>query len=136
MSPSYQAINYIPDPYLGITLIKESYDRETNTLRCTSSTADYGNRVPVNFGEDIVSTCTLYLTLADLAAGCTALRKKIFDLQTLTAKNIKYIGKFGNSSVDNLYDWVKVISNPESILTDPGVVLKLITLVGWQWLLY
>jgi hypothetical protein len=117
------AIAYTPEPLLGLSIIKEAISKITPFLQCTNSNADYGNRIPVTFGEDIVSGCTMYLTMPDLSAGCQALRLKIYELQTLTAKNIKNIGIFGNASVNNKYDWIDVISDPPSGLFTGDLVI-------------
>lgn len=82
------------------------------------------------FGENLVSGCTLHLNRADLVA-CAALRTRIYRLQTLTASSIDYVGIFGNASVENIYDWINVISNPPTALTGStaGVVFLALTLV-------
>ena len=66
----------------------------------------------------------MWLRYSDLASSnCNALRKRIYDLQTLTAAKIDVVGIFGNSSFSNeLSDWVAVINSPPSIITGSGSV--------------
>ncbi|KAJ3260839.1 Tectonic-1 [Boothiomyces macroporosus] len=112
---SSNAISFNTDPQFGITLVKDTLS--SGTIGCTSSTSDYGNRLPVTFGENTISGCTLWLTRDDLLNNCDSLRSRIYNLQTLTAQNIDSIGKFGNASTTNVYDWIKIINNPPSALT-------------------
>jgi hypothetical protein len=115
-------IGYIPDPYFGITLPKDI--NTGGTIQCTNSNSDYMSRKPVVFGSNSQGGCTLRLTKNDFNS-CTALRKRIFQLQTLTASKVDHVGRFGNSSASNIYDWIKIIdpgaglANGQGQLTDP-----------------
>ena len=118
------AVSYIPDARFGITLVKDVPSTSGGPVSCTSGTADYDNRSPVTFGENSKGGCTMWLRYSDLASSnCNALRKRIYDLQTLTAAKIDVVGIFGNSSFSNeLSDWVAVINSPPSIITGSGSV--------------
>ncbi|KAI8911712.1 hypothetical protein EDD86DRAFT_245973 [Gorgonomyces haynaldii] len=115
-SVSNNAIDYIPEPQLGITLLKET--PSAGVMQCPSLT-DYKNRIPLTFGDNVVTGCTLYLKRSDFDS-CTALRQQIYNLQTLTASGITHVGKFGNANVNNVYDWIPVISNPPDLLSTVG----------------
>jgi hypothetical protein len=110
------SIEYIPDPFFGITLIKEVPNPTLRRFECPSST-DRINRVPVTFGENTVSACNIYLSFSDMAnsASCQTLRQRIFELQLLTARNFDSIGIFGNASVHNTFDWIPIIQVPPTV---------------------
>jgi hypothetical protein len=118
------AVSYIPDSRFGITLIKDVPSTSGGPVSCSAGTTDYDNRSPVTFGENSKSGCTMWLRYSDLARGnCNALRRRIYDLQTLTAANIDVVGIFGNASYSNqLSDWVPVINSPPSVITGSGSV--------------
>ena len=105
------AIDYSPDLALGLSLVQETVPVGAVAPRCPNTLTDYSSRSSVYFGTDQVGGCTLHLKKSDFNA-CTTLRTKIYNLQTLTASKIKYIGIFGNASVNNMFDWIKVISDP------------------------
>ena len=68
-----------------------------------------------------MSGCSLQLTRSELAASCGQIRKMVYSLQTLTAASISHVGIFGNASVNNEFDWIKVINNPPSYINDATV---------------
>ncbi|KAJ3270114.1 Tectonic-3 [Terramyces sp. JEL0728] len=112
---SANAISMNADPQFGITLLKDV--AQTSTVGCPNTLTDYGNRSPVTFGENTISGCTLWLTRNDLLNNCDSLRSRIYNLQTLTARNIDSVGMFGNASTTNVFDWIKIINNPPSAIT-------------------
>ncbi|KAI8923874.1 hypothetical protein BC831DRAFT_468969 [Entophlyctis helioformis] len=113
------AISYIPDPLLGITLpIDVAVAGSPSSVQCPAETS-YTGRSPISFGENGVYGCTLKLNRASLltSAGCATIRTRVYALQTLTAASITHVGIFGNASVNNVYDWVKVINSPPADVT-------------------
>jgi hypothetical protein len=108
---SADVVDYIPDPYFGITLPKDV--NLGSNIGCTNSDSDYMNRHPVFFGANSQGGCTLWLTRDDFKdqSACASLRSRIFDLQTFTASQIDVVGKFGNASAANIFDWIPVINS-------------------------
>jgi len=98
---------YNPDPYEGITLIAQKRDGT-----CTgSSKKDIYSRVPLSFGEDTHSGCLVYFTYNDLTNNCNSIRQSIWEMQLGSANSlITSIGKFGNSSINVLDDWIPIQS--------------------------
>jgi tectonic-1/3 len=125
LSGTAGAIDYNPEYYLGLSLIKEKVSPGSRLIECTNLEEDYGSRVVVKFGENIVSGCTLNLRKSDFE-DCAALRLRVFKLQTLTASKLTHYGTFGNASVNNQYDWIKAIQDPNSAVT--GTVVQTDTL--------
>jgi hypothetical protein len=77
------------------------------------------------------------LTFADFA-NCDTLRTRIYDLQLNFIKDINKIGMFGNSSANNIYDWIDIVkTNIETINTQgdiEGSCSKLLTSFNLQFL--
>ncbi|KAI8899878.1 hypothetical protein BC833DRAFT_331467 [Globomyces pollinis-pini] len=109
------AISYIDDPTFGLTLPTDTIT--SNSIGCSLTGADYANRIPVTFGENTQTGCTMWLTLNQLNTQCDQLRSRIFNLQTLTAANVQYVGMFGNATVNNPFDWILVQSSPMEEIT-------------------
>lgn len=118
-----KAVSYIPDERFGITLPKDIPLPSGTGIGCSTVSSDYVSRTPVMFGENTKSGCTMWLKRSDLAASnCNALRKQIFDLQTLTASKVSLVGIFGNASISKeISDWVKVINSPPDTITGLAV---------------
>ena len=104
-------INYIPDPYFGISLVKDM--RLANNIGCPVGTTEYTSREPVRFGQNSQTGCSLWLKMSDFSsqASCDSLRTRIYNLQTLTAQSKNRIGRFGNASVNNEFDWIPIIND-------------------------
>ena len=76
---------------------------------CTSAT-DRDNRVPITFGEDIVTGCQLSYNYNSITNQCNIIRTQLW--ATLTGNfDLTHIGKFGNASYMNRWDWVKMIND-------------------------
>lgn len=101
------AMSFIPNILKGLTL------PATNpvTGKCTGSTSlDFNYRIPVTFGEDILTGCVIELTTQDLMNNCSEIRKRVLEYQTgaLFDDNefkggntgFTHVGMFGGSSVD------------------------------------
>ena len=111
-----KVISYIPDPYFGVTLVKDV--KFGGNIGCPSGSTEYLSRDPITFGQNTQSGCSLLLTLSDFnsQASCDALRTRIYNLQTLTAQTINRVGKFGNASVNNEFDWIPINNNIPSVV--------------------
>lgn len=73
---------------------------------------DNDNRVPVTFGEDVATGCTLYQTYAQLTGGCAGIRQAIFNYQLGAFGNsLDRVAKFGNASFLNSFDWIPIIKD-------------------------
>jgi hypothetical protein len=83
----------------------------------TSSTefgcsSDPLSRIPITFGEDSISGCTLFLSYQDMSSiGCQAVRSKVNAIQTNNGvlDSINQVGMFGNSSVTKTSEWIPLI---------------------------
>ena len=117
------AILLLDDPEWRLSLASDYVSPGSTKLTCSGIT-DRSHRIPIVFGQDVVSYCTLDFTLAQMSstAACATIRQSIFQIQTLTASSIDYVGKFGNSSFENLYEWVPVINEPLSSVTGNTVL--------------
>ncbi|KAL2919940.1 hypothetical protein HK105_200006 [Polyrhizophydium stewartii] len=116
-SGSASGILHIPDPAFGITLpVDVAAAGSSSPVQCPSVT-NYASRASITFGENSVFGCTLWLDRTALNSGCAALRTQIYTLQTLTASAVTHVGVFGNASVSNVYDWIKIINNPPAAIT-------------------
>ncbi|KAJ3091733.1 Arginyl-tRNA synthetase [Quaeritorhiza haematococci] len=112
-----KAINLPTDPQSRITLPKDFVDPSTGTLRCTAST-DYLHRIPTSFGEDVSAGCTFYFTMDNLTDNCDEIRKQVYDAQVAgTTATITHVGRFGNASVTNVMEWIKVLNSPPASVT-------------------
>jgi len=120
---STSAISWNPDPRYGLTL---PVDTGSTTLSCT----DYSNflkRSPVTFGEDVISGCTLHLTSSDLTGtNCDTLRALIWRIQTGYIAGVgtamTHVAKWGNSSYQNIWDWVPILNNIPDGITGETVI--------------
>lgn len=134
------AVDWSPGRLSGITLPTM---RSDNNL-CTGKTlSDLAYRVPVAFGEDLVTGCSLTYSFSDLTNNCAAIRSNIFDYQMGSTNSLfNRIGRYGNSSVQNIQDWVELMNTvPDSTLTssnsgagDSGTCSDLLTEFNIQFL--
>ncbi|KAI8921161.1 hypothetical protein DFJ77DRAFT_448850 [Powellomyces hirtus] len=114
-----------------ITAIKDVYSPYTDTISCAAA-SDTGNRVPVTYGNDILTGCTLNLSLKDFQS-CDIIRDQIWDLQTTVARDVSYIGRTGNPDVNIANNWAQIINfTPDSLTgssssSDPLTCINLLT---------
>ncbi|KAI9093126.1 hypothetical protein DFS34DRAFT_274252 [Phlyctochytrium arcticum] len=92
----------------GLSIPQNIYDAGTGRITCGSPT-NPAARLPVTFGTNVATGCTLHLALADLAAGCTALATTIYNIQTQSLMGISHVGRTGSSG-SALDDWLTVIN--------------------------
>jgi len=83
-------------------------------LRCPM-TAKSSGRIPVTFGDDMVSECTLPID-PSINSDYSEISKEILKVHQTTLNNIEYIARFGNTTIDNAWEWIKMIQ-PESVST-------------------
>ncbi|KAJ1565486.1 Ubiquitin-conjugating enzyme E2 J1, partial [Nowakowskiella sp. JEL0078] len=121
MNNSLSAILYSPDSSFGPTLSRDISNFVTPQISCTSPT-DFHNRIPITFGEDIISGCSMYFTFKNLTSNCQAIRENIFKIQTLTIDSLTHVGRFGNSSYLNINEWIQIIK-PSSLSVDGSVII-------------
>jgi tectonic-1/3 len=110
------AIQQYTDPRYGLSLAADFVAPGASAVTCSGKT-DISNRIPVLFGQEMHSYCTLYYNLADLTNNCGTIRRDIYTIQTLTASRQTHVGKFGNTSFLNINDWVSILSTVPSSLT-------------------
>ena len=89
-----------------------------------SGISDKSHRIPVLFGQEMHSYCTLSYNLADMINNCGAIRRDIFNIQTLTASSLTHVGKFGNTSFLNVDDWVPIINAVPNSLTGTVPIIE------------
>ena len=110
------AVSWTPNMQYGLTLPS----RRPDTGVCTGNTAaDLPFRVPVLFGQDTVSGCTLQYSLVNLRDDCATIRQTVLNYQMgLRDAALTHVGKFGNSSYLNINDWVEILNpTPPPALT-------------------
>jgi len=95
-------------------------------LRCplTDNTNSKG-RIPVTFGDDMVSECTLPID-PSINSDYAEISKKILEIHKVSLNNISYIARFGNTTVDNTWEWVKMIQ-PEVYTKIKKIIINSIT---------
>ncbi|KND01191.1 uncharacterized protein SPPG_04281 [Spizellomyces punctatus DAOM BR117] len=91
-----------------LTLAKDIYSASSNLISCGTPT-DATSRVPVTFGTDVSSGCTLHLNLLDLTTGCAALGTQIQNLQLETLRTVTHVGRMGDADGSVLGDWIEVL---------------------------
>ncbi|KAI8813181.1 hypothetical protein BJ742DRAFT_849958 [Cladochytrium replicatum] len=126
-------ISYSPDPYSSLSLPNDFYNTANNRLECPDP-GDMLRRVPVTFSEDTIAGCTLHLTYDEVTKRCSDIRQQAYNVLTLTASKVTHVGRFGNASVENVWDWIRVINTvPSSIIQDslndstPGLCSPILT---------
>ncbi|KAJ3038145.1 Tectonic-1 [Rhizophlyctis rosea] len=108
-TPLY-AISYIPNPAYGLTLPQDIILPSTTPRpECPPASSPPTNQVPLTFGEDTLTGCTVWYALSDINGNCDAIRTRVYDVQMKGVKGITHIGKFGNASWDSIEDWVQVV---------------------------
>lgn len=121
INPNNSTIRAIQTPNDSNNGMTFAYDIPTSTynqIGCPSP-QNFFQRKPIKFGIDLKTGCTLYYNLESVSDtdSCAKIRKLVYDIQTMTIKNITHVGRFGNASYLNLNDWVPVINNIPSLLT-------------------
>jgi len=97
-----------------------------NKLRCPM-TANSNGRIPVTFGDDIVSECTLPID-PSINSDYSEISKEILKIHQITLNNIEYIARFGNTTVDNAWEWIKMIQ-PEVYKNNIYYIYILISII-------
>ncbi|KAJ3061772.1 Tectonic-1 [Podochytrium sp. JEL0797] len=135
------AIAYFPSLQDTLTLPQDVY--KNGMITCGADPLD---RVQVEFGNDWVGGCTLYFGYTDLvgAAGCAGVRAKAY--QALTGgvvggskvDLVGVVGRWGNSSVVDVGQWVNVIEDnlgdSSQPATNPGTCSSVLTSLSLQFL--
>ena len=120
--PAKLAISQYNDGLYQMSLATDFVPALGTSVVC-SGTTDKAHRLEVLFGQDTTSYCTLYYTLADLRTNCATIRSQIYAIQTLTLASLTHVGKFGNASHLNIYDWVPIIKDVPATVTGQQVSL-------------
>ncbi|KAJ3281566.1 Tectonic-1, partial [Blyttiomyces sp. JEL0837] len=131
------AIGYYADPLNGLTLLQDTFTPSTNLVQCSTN---YTDRVPIGFGEDMLSGCTLYLGWSNFSStGCVVLRNFLASVQTGGRVGVvDRVGRYGNSNVTLVDDWVPILvqelGDKSGIDQGPGICTSLLTEVDMQFL--
>ncbi|KAJ3084717.1 Tectonic-1 [Rhizoclosmatium hyalinum] len=134
------AIAYFPTKQSTLTLPQDIYSK--GVLGCAQTP---GERLEITFGEDVLSGCTLYYTYQDLQQGnCANVRSAAYvavtgGVQGLSKVDvINMVGKFGNSSLVKVSEWVPVISSnigdSSQPATNPGTCSSVLTALDVQFI--
>lgn len=79
--------------------------------KCVSNSTEYLSQTTVQFGKNILLSCTVsFATFASFSSYCTTGSIDQWSLIGNIVENFKTVGVFGNSNVNNNYDWIPVIS--------------------------
>ena len=81
---------------------------------------------PILFGEEVRTGCSVHLNRSTLASQCQLLKTTSFRLLSglnVTDGEPRYVATFGDSSVDQPGDWVKVLhtSKPDYLEVKTGI---------------
>ena len=124
------AITRYTDPLFQLSVLQDFLPLGGTQIGCPTAT-DKLNRLPVKFGENLVSYCTLYYTLAQLQQNnCGVIRQQVYGIQTLTAAGLNRVGKFGNASILAEADWISIINQVPSAVTGSKVCFCFFLLEG------
>ncbi len=114
-SSSKSAILFTPNPLYRLTLVQ---DVATGGQMTCAAVADLESRLPVTFGEDVTTSCSLHYSYDELSGtNCAVVRSKVYQLQTLTAASLTHVGMFGNAALTNVADWIAILNSPPPLLT-------------------
>jgi hypothetical protein len=107
------ALTYYADSQRDFTLPSLN-----SKLECTGNTADdLPFRVPIQFGKDSVSGCSVYYTPTEITQNCDAIRSRIVNIQQGFNKDITHVAMFANASYLNVNEWMQIFNTPPSTLT-------------------
>ncbi|XP_032237913.2 tectonic-1 [Nematostella vectensis] len=104
-----EAIVLSSDPLSWLTVPSSSADGA-----CSAST----KRVPVVFGMDTRTGCTISVTLSTSSAACQIIQDTA--LSALLGSVPTHVAMFGNSDVNKVGDWVKILNTKPSQTPDGG----------------
>lgn len=101
LQENIEAIYLSSDPNTWLTVIRPSADGTCASVNSTGRTS-------VTFGVDMRTGCTISLQLNLRESQCRELQKTVFN--TLLGDQPTHVASFGNSDVNNVGDWVKILN--------------------------
>ncbi|KAJ3045824.1 Tectonic-1 [Rhizophlyctis rosea] len=108
-TPPLTAISYIPNPSYGLTLPQDLYLPSASRFECPQSTSPLSNQIPLTFGEDTLTGCTVWFTLDDLNSQCDAIRTRVYEVLVKGVKDLTHVGRFGDASWERAEEWVQIV---------------------------